>query len=385
MKQEQSETKNCPYRNKCGGCRYSEMPYPEQLSLKERQVKRLLERFGKVMPITGAEHWLHYRNKCTASFSFRNGKLLAGVYEKGTHRVVNIDRCLIEDERAGRIIHIIKELCISFRIKSYDEDTGFGLLRHVMVRTARRTGQVMVILVTASPVFPGSRNFTAALVEKCPEITTVVQNINKERTSMVLGDKEKVLYGSGFIEDVLCGRKFRISPASFYQVNPEQTEKLYGKAVELTGLDGSGTLLDAYCGIGTMGIIAADRAEEVIGVELNPDAVKDAVRNAKANGIKNIRFYRNDAGVFLQSMAEAGKRADVILMDPPRSGSTPEFIKSAAKAKPARIVYVSCNPETLSRDLLEFRKYGYRMQEAWPFDQFPLTEWCECVALLTKN
>jgi len=379
------KTANCPYHNKCGGCLYSEMDYAEQLGRKERKVRKLLERFGTVHPITGAEHPFHYRNKCTATFGFRNGKMICGVYEKGTHKVVNVDRCLIEDERAGRIVHTVRELCVSFKIKSYDEDSGFGLLRHVMVRTGRKTGQIMVILVTASPVFPGSRNFVAALMKKCPEITTVVQSINRERTSMVLGSQEKVLYGKGFIEDELCGLKFRISAASFYQVNLEQTERLYGKAVELAGLTGKETLLDAYCGIGTIGLIAAKSAGEVIGVELNPDAVRDAIRNAKANGITNVTFYRNDAGVFLENLAASGKKLDVVVMDPPRSGSTPVFIKSVCTAKPKRIVYVSCNPETQARDLQEFRRYGYFMQEAWPFDQFPLTEHVETVCLLSNR
>ncbi len=376
---------NCPYRKKCGGCQYSEISYPEQLRMKERKVRRLLEGFGEVKPITGAEDPFHYRNKVTASFGFRNGKMISGVYEQKTHRVVNIDRCLIQDERADRIIHIMRDLFVSFKLKAYDEDSGFGLIRHVMVRTARATGQIMVIIVTANQVFPGSRNFVNALREKCPEITTIVQNINSQRTSMVLGNREKVLFGKGYIEDVLCGLRFRISAGSFYQVFPEQTEKLYAKAVELAGLRGKGLLLDAYCGVGTIGMIASRDAEQVIGVELNPDAVKDAEANARANGIRNISFYANDAGLFLQDLAASGIRPDVILMDPPRTGSTREFIESACRTKPERIVYVSCNPETLARDLKLFKGFNYRMREAWPFDNFPLTEHIETVCLLSGN
>ena len=318
----------CPYKKKCGGCVYSGMEYPEQLKRKEQTVKKLLSGKGTVHPVTGAEQPLFYRNKVTASFGFRNGKLIAGVYEKNSHRVVNIDHCLIQDEKADRIIHVIRDLCVSFKIKAFDEDSGFGLLRHVMVRTARKTGQVMVILVTASPMFPGSRNFVKALREKCPEITTVIQNINSLRTSMVLGNREKVLFGKGFIEDELCGLRFRISSGSFYQVNPEQTEKLYDKAIELAGLTGKELVLDAYCGVGTIGMIASRNAREVIGVELNADAVKDAEANARTNGIGNIGFYANDAGAFLEDLAEEGVKPDVVLMDPPRTGSTPEFIKS---------------------------------------------------------
>ena len=349
----------CPYKKKCGGCVYSGMEYPEQLKRKEQAVKKLLSGKGIVHPITGAEQPLYYRNKVTASFGFRNGKLIA-----------------------GRIIHVIRDLCVSFKIKAFDEDSGFGLLRHVMVRTARKTGQVMVILVTASPMFPGSRNFVKALREKCPEITTVIQNINSLRTSMVLGNREKVLFGKGYIEDELCGLRFRISSGSFYQVNPEQTEKLYKKAIELAGLTGKELVLDAYCGVGTIGMIASRDAREVIGVELNADAVKDAEANAKTNGIGNIGFYANDAGAFLEDLSEEGVKPDVVLMDPPRTGSTPEFIKSVCGSKPKRVVYVSCNPETLARDVDVFRRYNYRMEEAWPFDNFPLTEHVETVALL---
>lgn len=380
----EQRTANCIYRKKCGGCQYSEMAYPEQLKRKEQKVRKLLEKYGKVNPIVGAEQPFHYRNKVTAAFGFRNGKIISGVYEKFTHRIVNVDRCLIQDERADRIIHIIRELCISFKIKAYDEDSGFGLLRHVMVRTARVTGEVMVILVTASPIFPSARNFVAALRKKCPEITTAIQNINNQHTSMVLGGREKVLFGKGYIEDELCGLRFRISPASFYQVNPEQTERLYKKAIAAAQLKGTETVLDAYCGVGTIGLIAAGNAAEVIGVELNGAAVRDARENARRNDIRNISFYNNDAGVFLDDLSGSEKRVDVIIMDPPRTGSTPEFIESACRAKPSRIVYVSCNPETLAQDLELFRRWNYRMQEATPFDNFPLTEHVETVVSMAR-
>ena len=384
MRRTEKSEVNCPYRKKCGGCQYSELPYSEQLSRKERRVRALLAGFGEIRPIVGASEPLHYRNKVTASFGFRNGKLISGVYERSTHRVVNIDRCLIQDERADRIIHVIRELCISFRIKAYDEDSGFGLLRHVMVRTAHATAEVMVILVTASPILPGSRNFVEALRKKCPEITTIIQSINTQRTSMVLGQREKLLYGRGYIEDVLCGLRFRISSGSFYQVNPAQTERIYEKAIELAGLSGRETLLDAYCGVGTIGLIASRRAKEVIGVELNAEAVRDAEANARRNGIENISFYANDAGAFLDDLSRSDKKLDVILMDPPRTGSTVEFIESACRAKPERIVYVSCNPETLARDLKEFKRRNYKTREIIPFDNFPLTVHVECIALIQR-
>ena len=244
----------------------------------------------------------------------------------------------------------------------------------------------MVVLVTASPVFPSKNNFVRALREKHPEITTIIQNLNDRGTSMVLGNQEHILYGKGYIEDVLCGCTFRISSKSFYQVNPIQTEKLYKKVMECAGLTGKETVIDAYCGIGTIGIVASKQAKRVIGVELNPDAVRDAVANAKRNKTNNVQIYQNDAGRFMAGMAQDGEQADVVFMDPPRSGSTEEFIDSIAMINPKRIVYVSCNPETLARDLKQFRKKGFKAVGAWPFDMFPHTaKHVETVVLLTKK
>ncbi len=292
---------------------------------------------------------------------------------------------MIEDKKADEIIGTIRGMLKSFKIKTYDEDTGYGLLRHVLVKRGFATNQVMVVLVTASPVFPSRNNFVKALREKHPEITTIIQNINDRGTSMVLGDREKVLFGKGYIEDVLCGYTFRISSKSFYQINPVQTEKLYAKAMELAGLTGKETVIDAYCGIGTIGMVASAKAKTVIGVELNQDAVRDAVENAKTNQVKNIQFYNNDAGRFMVNMAANGEHVDVVLMDPPRSGSTEEFIKAVAIMKPEKVVYVSCNPETLARDLKVFKTKGYVAKEDWPFDLFPHTGHTENVCLLLRK
>lgn len=241
----------------------------------------------------------NYRNKVTAVFDRdRKGNPISGVYQEGTHRVIPVEKCLIEDELADKIIGTIRGMLRSFKIKVYDEDTGYGLLRYVLVRRGFATGEVMVVLVTASPIFPSKRNFNNALLKAHPEIITVVQNVNNRTDSLILGDKQQILYGKGYIEDVLCGCRFRISPASFYQINPVQTEKLYSKAVELAGLSGKETVIDAYCGIGTIGLIASKHAKNVISVELNPDAVRDAIVNAKVNGIKNVRFIRRMRGGF---------------------------------------------------------------------------------------
>lgn len=376
----------CPVLNLCGGCQLLDMEYAKQLDFKQKQVEELLKGLCPVKPIIGMKDPFHYRNKVHAVFDRdKKGNIISGIYEENTHHVVPVEKCLIENQKADEIIGTIRGMLKSFKIRTYDEDTGFGLLRHVLIRKGFSTGEIMVVLVTASPVFPSKNNFVKALREKHPEITTIVQNINGRGTSMVLGDKEHVLYGKGYIVDELCGCRFRISSKSFYQVNSVQTEILYEKALSLSGLTGRELVVDAYCGIGTIGIIASKAAGKVIGVELNQDAVRDAVNNAKMNGIDNIRFYCNDAGRFLVNMAEQGEKADVVIMDPPRSGSTEEFMDAVGKLGAGKVVYVSCNPETLARDVRYMKKLGYRAVEAWPVDMFPGTVHVETVVLLSKG
>ena len=377
--------KQCPVFKKCGGCQYLNLTYEEQLEKKKKELQRLLKGICPIHEVIGMENPWHYRNKVHAVFSHdRKGNPISGVYQENSHIVLPVESCLIEDEKADEIIGTIRGMLKSFKIRTYDEDTGYGLLRHVLVKRGFATGEIMVVLVTASPVFPSRNNFVKALRQKHPEITTVIQNINGRDTSMVLGDREQVLYGKGYIEDVLCGCRFRISARSFYQVTPVQTEMLYSKAMEYAGLTGKETVVDAYCGIGTIGIVASRKAKQVIGVELNPDAVRDAVRNARANKIDNIRFYQGDAGDFLQKMAANGEKADVVFMDPPRSGSTERFMAAAAAMGPKRIVYVSCGPDTLARDLKYLRKKGYRVEKGVGVDLFPWTGHCEVIVSLSK-
>ena len=376
----------CPVADKCGGCSWINKPYVEQLKNKEKQLKELLAPFCKVEGVIPMEHPEHYRNKVHAVFGEnRYHDAISGIYEQKSHRIVPVDSCLIENAKADEIIVSIRGLLKSFHIRPYNEDTGYGLLRHVLIRTGHVTGQIMVVLVLASPILPSKNNFVKALLKLHPEITTVVINVNNRNTSMVLGDKEHVIYGKGYIEDELCGKRFRISPKSFYQVNPVQTEILYGKALEYAGLTGKETVVDAYCGTGTIGMIVSDKAGKVIGVELNADAVRDARNNAKANQIRNIQFYQNDAGKFLVEMAGQGAKVDVVLMDPPRSGSTEEFMSSVVRIGPERIVYVSCNPETLVRDLKYFKKKGYRVSKGVGVDMFPFTEHVETVVMLSHK
>ena len=317
--------------------------------------------------------------------ALRDGRIVSGIYQEGTHKIVPVDSCLIEDQTADSIIRDIRGLLASFKIKIYNEDSGYGLLRHVLIRRGFATGQVLVALVLASPILPSKNNFVKALRKLHPEITTVVLNVNDKKTSMVLGERNITLYGKGYIEDILCGKTYRISPGSFYQVNPVQTEVLYRKAIELAGLTGRERVLDAYCGIGTIGMTAADQAGEVIGVELNRAAVRDAISNAKANGVKNIRFFAGDAGDFLDDLAARGETVDVVFLDPPRAGSTEKFLNAVARMGVERVVYVSCNPETLARDLKYLKKKGYQAEGAWVVDMFPWTESCECVVKVGRK
>ena len=379
--------KRCPVRKKCGGCSLLEMEYSEQLKRKEDFVRKTLKGIVKPEAIIGMENPWHYRNKIHASFARkRDGSIVSGIYEEGTHRLVPVEDCLIQDERANRIVRDLCGLFESFKIKVYNEDTGYGLVRHVLIRTGHVSGEVMVVLVCVSPVFPSKRNFVNALRKLHPEVTTVVLNVNDRRTSMVLGKRDIVLYGKGYIEDQLCGCTFAVSPQSFYQVNPVQTEILYRKAIEFADLHGTEKVLDAYCGTGTIGLIAAEYAGEVTGVELNPEAVRNAVSNAKRNQRKNIRFVQGDAGEYMQKMAAQRETMDVVLMDPPRAGSDEAFLSSLVTLAPEKVVYISCNPVTLARDLKYLGKRGYRVKRAVPVDMFPWTaeEHVETVVLLSR-
>lgn len=375
----------CPHYKKCGGCQLQNMTYEKQLSFKQVKVIRLLGRYCHVDEIIGMQEPYHYRNKVQAAFGMKNGKVVSGVYQSSTHNIVPVDDCLIEDTVADSIIVTIRKLSVSFKMKPFNDVTMTGFLRHVLVKRGFVSGQVMVVLVTSGGAFPSQRSFVNALLQRHPKITTIVRNINDRHTSLVLGSKSEVLYGDGYIEEKLCGLTFRISPKSFYQINPVQTEVLYNKAVEFAGLSGTERVIDAYCGTGTIGLIMSKHAGEVIGVELNPDAVKDAKSNAAANGVKNIRFFCGDAGRFMVEMAEIGEAADVVMTDPPRAGCSLDFLKSLVKLAPKRVVYVSCNPETLARDLGFLTRKGYRVQKIQPVDMFPFTEHVETVVLLEKR
>jgi len=361
------------------------MTYEQQLEWKQKDVERLLVGFGKVNRIIPMENPYNYRNKVQAVFrSDRSGRIISGVYQSSRNGVVGVDSCMLNDPTADKIILGIRELMRSFKLMPYDEGTGRGFLKHVLVRVAKNSGEVLVTIVGGSPMFPKKRDFVNELVKRFPEITTVTFSVNKSPDMMTLGEKSETLFGDGYITDELCGKRFRISPHSFYQVNPIMTEKLYAYAIKAAALNKKETLLDAYSGIGTIGIIASDYAGQVQGIEYNASAVRDAVRNCQENGItRNIAFNKGDAGEYLREKAKIGTHFDAVIMDPARAGADRRFLNALVKIAPKRIVYISCNPAALARDLkiLE-KKYG--VTDIQPFDMFPHTRHVETVVLMSR-
>ncbi|MBQ9133765.1 MAG: 23S rRNA (uracil(1939)-C(5))-methyltransferase RlmD, partial [Clostridia bacterium] len=289
-----NEQFRCPAYKKCGGCQL-DVTYKQQLSYKQRTVIRLLGRYCRVSPILGMDDPLHYRCKVSNAFGYSRGQVITGVWQASAGKIAKIEGCALEDERAGKIVRTIAKLLPAFKIRTYDERTGSGFLRFVTIRIGKQSGQILVALGTNSGAFPCKHDFIRALTQKCPEITTIVQNVSTDRLNLVLGEQETVLYGDGFITDTLCGCEFQISARSFFQINPTQTEKLYATAVEFAELGGSETVIDAYCGVGTIGIIASRKAKSVLSVEQNPDAVKNAIENVGRNNADNVRVLCADA------------------------------------------------------------------------------------------
>lgn len=374
----------CPHAKACGGCQLQNLTYEEQLHKKQADLIRLLGHYGHVEEIIGMADPLHYRNKVQAAFRKQGGKVISGVYQSSSRRIVAVDACRLEDREAAPILQTIRKLCVYFKIKPYDISTGQGFLRHVLIRRGFATGEIMVVLVTAKGDFPAARSMVNELIRRHPAITTVVWNVNPTDTPLFLGKQNVVIHGAGSITDILCGLRFRISPRSFYQVNPVQTEVLYRTAKTYAALTGRERVIDAYCGTGTIGLTMADGAREVIGVEVNKDAVADATVNADLNGIRNVRFIPADAGEFMQEVAVAGERVDVVVTDPPRAGCSRTFLQSLLTLAPERVVYISCNPETLARDLHILTKGGYKVRGIQPVDMFPFTAHVEVAVCLVR-
>ncbi len=373
----------CPVYKKCGGCQL-DVEYPRQLGYKQRLVTELLGRYGRIEPILGMDEPLHYRCKVSTAFGFSQGHIISGVWQSSSGKIVKVNDCGLENLQAQKIMGVIRKLLPQFRIKTYDERTGKGFLRFVTIRIGKQSGEVLVAFGTGKGAFPCKQDFVKELSRRCPEITTMVQCVSMG-LNLLLGKNEEVLYGPGYITDYLCGRSFRISARSFFQVNPVQTEILYATAVDFARLSPEDRVLDAYCGVGTIGILAASGVKEVLAVESNGDAVKNAIENVKLNNIGNMRVYKADAGDFMRGMAAEGDRADVVFTDPPRAGCSREFLSALTRMGPKKIVYISCNPETQARDLAYLTKNGYRVQRIQPVDMFPFTRHIETVVCLSRE
>ena len=344
-----------------------------------------LGRFCRVEEIIGMDNPLHYRNKMQAAFSGDGrGNVVSGVWQSASRRVVKTDTCFIEDETSLWIVRAARNMLRDYKITVYNEKNGKGILRHIMIRRAHITGEIMVVIVTKGDKLPRGKEFAEELVRRFPQIHTVVHYVNNTEIPLWLEKQKEVLFGNGYIEDILCGKRFKISAKSFYQVNSVQTEVLYGKAVEFAGLTGKETVIDAYCGIGTIGIIASDNAGQVIGIETEPAAVKNATENAKLNKVKNYLVIGGDAGKIMTKLVAEGKRPDVVFADPPRAGCTKEFLLAIVKCAPKKLVYVSCNPDTLARDAAFLTRNGYKVTKIQPVDLFPHTDHVETVALLER-
>lgn len=421
----------CAVSRDCGACQLIDVPYDQQLARKDAEIAQLFEGLcdpAVIKPTLGMADPFHYRNKVMSPFapgkklsgapagrgaaprpparakvranSRAKRDILCGMYAAGTHRIIDSSCCLLENPQAQQVVQAVRAIMLRYGMEPYDEDRDTGFVRHVVVRVGHSSGEVLVTLVTNGAEFTSSKAFCRELVRRCPFVTTVVQNVNTRQTNVVLGQEEHTIYGPGFILDELCGLSFRISSQSFYQVNSTQTEVLYRAAVQAAGFTGTECAIDAYCGTGTIGLVAAKNgAAEVVGVDCVASSVRDARQNAAHNGIKNARFEVGDAGAFLRELAAgvseglrpgAGTAATqapaahseyVLMMDPPRAGSTPEFLGAAAVLKPRRIVYISCNPETQVRDLRFLCEHGFEVREVQPVDMFPHTHHTECIAV----
>ncbi len=381
---------DCVYDSRCGGCAYRHIDYVKELEIKKQTVTDAFQRIGgldaECEDILSIKEPVHYRNKAQIPVGLGpEGEINIGFYSKRSHRIINSDNCLLQSEDFGAVISSVRKYILESPVTIYDEETGRGLLRHIYLRQARKTKEIMVCLVINGNSIPKKEKFINHLIESGKNIKSVVLNINKKNTNVILGDECITLWGSDFIEDELCGLRFRISPLSFYQVNPEGTELLYNKAKEYAGLSGEETLLDLYCGTGTIGLTMADGVKNLIGVEIIPQAIENAKENAELNRITNARFICDDATGAAKILYDEGIRPDVVILDPPRKGCSAEVIKTVSDMSPDRIVYVSCDPATLARDLALFRNYGYETSKATAVDMFPRTTHVETVVLLSQR
>jgi len=376
---------DCPYFGRCGGCDFRHMDYEEELSAKRGRVQTALRRLGgtevEVEEILGAKNCLGYRNKSQYPVS-PDGKV--GFYRARTHEVTDIDRCLIQKEEADAAAGAVRRWMQEYRVPGYDEKTGRGLVRHVYVRSSQKDESLICILA-ADDKLPAEKELVSMLRSACPKAVGIVLGVNRKRNNVILGDSYRTLWGEDRLEDTLCGLTFRLSVPSFYQINRDQAEVLYGKAVEYAGLTGEETVLDLYCGTGTITLAMSKAAGKVIGAEIVPEAIEDAKKNAERNGVKNASFFCGDASDIAAKLQKDGLRPDVVCVDPPRKGLAEDVIGTVAAMDPKRVVYVSCDPATLGRDVKRFAEHGYAAKRATAVDMFPGTVHVESVVLLEKQ
>lgn len=378
----------CKVEKICGGCSLLKLKPSMQADKKKKDVEELVEKAHlkvRVGDVHMAKNDTHYRNKVIVGFAKDKGKVYSGLYAPHSHRVVKTENCIMQPKLVNEIINKITELVGSMKLELYNERTGTGLLRHVLIRWGHKTDEVMVVFVTSQKIFPSRKNMVRVLTSEFPQIKTIVQNINPRKTSIVLQDEAIVLYGDGMIHDELCGLDIAFSHNSFYQIHSEQCEVLYGLAKKMLDLKETDTVLDTYCGVGTIGLTMTDSCKKVMGVEVNPDAIENAKYNAKQNKIKNIEFVAMDSTEFMRQARKYHNHYDAIILDPPRAGTTKDFIECATALNPRKILYISCDPRTQVRDLNQFRKQGYVTNKLELVDLFPYTDHIETVAVLSRK
>ena len=374
----------------CGGCQIQELDYQKQLDVKTNEVKQVISRIGKLDDVVihdtlGMEHPFRYRNKAQFPIQKKDNMPVIGFYKKKSHDLISTDECIIQHEVNDKIIKIIKTYLRAYNVSIYDEKTHKGLLRHLVTKVGFTTGEVMIVLVANGKKLPYLKELASVLKENIPGFKTLVVNVNTQKTNVILGKENIVAYGDGMIRDYIGELVFEISPLSFFQVNPLQTEVLYNKALEYANLGENDTVFDIYCGIGTISLFLAQKAKKVYGIEIVEDAIKDAKRNAKINNMENVEFYVGKAEEVVPRMYKEGKRANVVVVDPPRKGCDEKVLDTIVSMEPDRVVYVSCNPSTLARDLAYLNERGYKCHEIQPVDMFPHSVHVENVAWLSKE
>lgn len=380
----------CSIYKKCGGCQLQHMNYEEQLRFKKNRVKDCVERIGKIQHAVihdtlGMEKPFRYRNKVQLPVGGENGSPSIGFYAARSHNIIDLQQCEIQHQVGDSIVSIARTWMKKYNIAGYDEESGTGSIRHIMVRKGFKSGEVMVVIVTNTKELPYKQQLIEEIVYNIPDVKSIIQNINPKKTNVVLGLENITLLGADTIKDYIGEFKFYISPLSFFQVNPVQTEVLYNKALEYAGLDGNEVVFDAYCGTGTISLFLSKKAKKVYGVEIIPEAIENAKKNAELNGISNAEFFVGKAEEVIPDLITKGVKADVVVVDPPRKGCESSLLHAMAKMSPSKIVYVSCDPSTLARDLAILENLGYKTMEVQPVDMFPQTAHVECVAMIKRE